>query len=150
MTGFRWLSPLTTRPLKKPEIDASVPHWFKPDYTLPWVRLIVPMRGYSDITGKEFEIPAGFAYDQATVPWWVRWRIRPDSSTIARAACLHDYRCPFPDKDGNYVPDPSQGEVLGYIEAAEEMRRGMLADGAWRIRANAVYWAIKNFGPRWR
>lgn len=149
MGRFYWTSTLVTESLTRAQVLAA---WRegqlgrdKPDSSQPWVRTVAPLIGISSITGLAFAIPAGFIYDQASVPIPARLVVSPTGRHIRRAACLHDWRCPWP---GN-APNPADGECLTPQEAADELRDGMLADGAASWRANLVRWAVATFGPTW-
>lgn len=114
-----------------------------PDPWRPWVQLVEPLTGISSVGGP-FTVPAGFVYDQASVPRAATWLVNPAGPHIRRAACLHDYRCPWKGDR----PKPANGEILSSNRAADEMFDGMIADGAAWWRANLCRWAVRNYGPR--
>ena len=35
-------------------------------------------------------VKAGFDFDFASIPWWLRWALPKDGKSYDRAACLHD------------------------------------------------------------
>lgn len=150
---FIWTSPLVLRLLERSELDAlhsAGKIGADPDFSLPWAMLLEPLTGISSVAielglPEKFTIPAGFVYDQATVPRPVRWLVSPSGPHIRRAACLHDFRCPWDEKPA----DPAAGEILTPAQAAEELWDGMMADGAAGWRADLVRWAVSNFGPTW-
>lgn len=146
-----WQSELVTEPVGEMELLRL---WIgrqlgprRPEMWRPWVRLLEPLRGVSSArTGapEPFEVPAGFVYDQASAPWFAVPIVSPTGRYLREASCLHDMRCPW-----GPVAHPARGETLTPLQAANELRAGMLAKGAARWRSNLVRWAVLNFGPGW-
>lgn len=113
-----------------------------PETWRPWVQLTEPLAGVSQFG--PFTVPEGFVYDQASVPRAATWIVSPTGPHIRRAACLHDWRSPWPGSK----PDPEHGEILTHVQAAQEFHDGMIADGASWWRANLCRWAVREFGPK--
>ncbi len=107
------------------------------------IALTLNGRGFSliedlvyDGNEEQFTVPAGFATDLASTPWFAKWLIRGVSEKRDKAACLHDwfYRSTPPGvtrKDADRI-----------------FFRAMIEDGANIWRAWLMYRAVRWFGGR--
>lgn len=126
----------------------------------PWCRLEEPLILDSDRCG-HVAIPAGFIYDQASLPRAVRWWMDPADNRIIRAACWHDFLSPW--AKGSFPPGSPMAEqerpptfqvgsqfvTLNPIGAAEELYEGMRTSGANWFDAATCSRMVKTFGPKW-
>ena len=96
--------------------------------------------------GKWVDIPAGFATNFASIPWFARWLISPIDPTLLYAAIIHDYLV----GEFNGVPGVlhSQNgiERVSWRQAAAILRSVMDEDGARTWKRQAVYWAVRAYG----
>lgn len=93
------------------------------------------------VAGHALTIPAGYAYDGASIPTligltWVA-TYSPYEPCVMRAALVHDWLC------------DQRMPAIGYRTAAETFYRHLLADGAGRRRSWMMYQAVLRAGPRW-
>lgn len=105
-------------------------------------QLISPFRGW--INGNEFEVPAGFVTDFASVPHFVEAIISNSDPDILRPSILHDWLC-----QGRGAPDRS---VFSFsrAEVCAIFREAMFYCGATRFRAWAAWagvtlWSLHNW-----
>lgn len=79
-----------------------------------------------------FEIPEGFRYDGASVPWIASRLFPRKGRPYDRAACLHDYLY------ATHLLTRKQADKLFY--------KAMLSDSVSKWRAYIVYQAVNLFG----
>lgn len=145
-----WRSQLRVRLFDLAEVEQAIRQGRLPphvDKTQPWAELVEPLSLLSPRAG-EFEIPAGFVYDQASLPGAVRWWMAPSDPRISKAACWHDWLSPWPNEP---VPAFRFHDVvirLSSVAAANELYDGMRASGANAIDAALCTRAVKTFGPK--
>ena len=87
----------------------------------------------SDVLGCLVEIPAGFYSDGASVPRILWWLYHPFGRYL-RAAVVHDWFCVTKTND--------------YKTAAKVFREAMQVCEVNAWSRNAMYWAVRLFGPR--
>lgn len=151
MVAFQWLSPLRIEAFSLGEISRrqeskEIPR--NADRTAPWCMLTEPLRLFSTRCG-EVEIPAGFVFDQASIPWTARQWMGPSDPRIARAACWHDWLSPWPGHEAPQWTYNGQTFRLNKTGAAEELYDGMRADGANMFDSAMVSRAVKTFQKGW-
>lgn len=84
-------------------------------------------------------VPTNFVTDLASTPRIV-WMIFPPDDTYSQAAVLHDWLCVKKGRvEKNYSPD----EVSDIFREA----MGVLKVKHWKQQA--IYHAVKTFGPKW-
>lgn len=153
MAKIVWKSPLRIQAFSLGDIVAAklagtIPR--NADSTQPWCMLLEPLRLFSSRCG-DVEIPAGFIYDQASIPWAARQWMGPSDPRIARAACWHDWLSPWtPDGEVPTWTHNGQTFKLNKEGAAEELFDGMRADGANWMDAAMVSRAVKTFQKGWK
>jgi hypothetical protein len=96
--------------------------------------LIFPLI-YLDGFRRVFVVPIGYSSDFASIPRIFRPIINNDDQHIRRAAVLHDYLY--------------ETKTVSRAEADKLMYDGMLSVGASRIKALAVYTALRLGGWAW-
>lgn len=91
---------------------------------------------YIDDNGIEWKAPRPAITDGASIPRQF-WSIMgaPLSGRYRRAAVIHDHYCKTQEKPHEQVH--------------KMFHEAMLADGVGPIKAQAMYWAVKTFGPKW-
>lgn len=99
----------------------------------PW-ELQETLEYYSGEIEKVIVVPKGFKTDFASVPWFFR-RVFPKDGEYSQAAVVHDYLCDRKRYDSRV--------------AAVIFREAMLDLGVAKIKAHAMYLAVRLFGPRW-
>lgn len=148
--AFVWKSPLVIAPFDFDELVEAIKDGIIPrgqDLTQPWCVLVEPLSLMSDQLGPQ-TIPAGFIYNQASLPAAVRWWMSPSDPRICKAACWHDYLSPW-GKEPPPVFDVFGKKIsLNSTGAAEELYYGMRASGANWFDAAACSRAVKTFGPK--
>lgn len=99
------------------------------------VQLLEPF-GYRDSKGVDWEVPAGFKSDGASIPWGL-WTFigGPYDGPYRDAAILHDYYCTKKDRTWEEVH-------AMFLEAA--IKRGVPESTAQTMYAGILYG-----GPRW-
>lgn len=92
--------------------------------------------GYRDSAGRYWRVPANYVTDGASIPWLL-WGIvgRPFDDDHIRAAIIHDYFCDVRRRTWRETH-------LVFYEA-------LRASGVSDTKANAMYFAVQRFGPRW-
>lgn len=113
--------------------------WFLPRRTR-WV-LIESLRltiGYYNSDGvyvvEDFEIPEGFEFDAASIPFFLWWRFQPTYHPSFVASCFHDY-C-YEVLYEFYTKD--------FADSA--FKAIMIDQGAPTHVAYAFYWSVSIFG----
>lgn len=145
-----WKSQLQVRLFDLTEVEQAIRQGRLPpgvDKTQPWAELTEPLVLVSPRAGA-FEIPAGFVYDQASLPGAVRWWMSPSDPRITKAACWHDWLSPWPNEKPPVFTQPDGDFSLSSIDAANELYDGMRASGANMIDAALCSRAVKTFGPK--
>mgnify|MGYP002147297441 CR=1 FL=1 len=130
--AFEWTSDLVVRQFDLHDLEQAIRQGRVPrgvDMTQPWCELVEPLHLVSTRVG-EFVIPAGFVYDQASLPGGVRWWMAPSDPRINKAACWHDYLSPWPNEEPPTFLIGGRSGHLSSVEAAEELYDGMRASGA--------------------
>lgn len=153
MTTFQWKSSLHVEQFDldrlnaelRADVNANLPK--NADKSQPWCRLIAPLRFVSARLGEQ-EIPVGFIYDQASVPWYARWYLNPGDPAIVYAACLHDFLSPWPGEDPPAWDVDGRQVRLTSDEAAEELYDGMRASGAGWFISSIARFMVKKLGPK--
>jgi hypothetical protein len=99
------------------------------------IQLLEPF-GYKDSKGKDWDVPAGFVSDGASIPWSL-WSFigGPYDGPYRDAAVIHDYFCDKKDR-------PWEEVHAMFLEAA--LRRGTRESTAQTMYAGILYG-----GPRW-
>jgi hypothetical protein len=147
---LQWRSQLVIKQFDLLEVREAILQGRIPPYvdvSQPWCELQQPLRLISDRVG-EFHIPAGFVYDQASLPGAVRWYMSPSDPRINKAACWHDYLSPWKNEQPPAFAVNGKGKILTSVEAAEELYEGMRASGANWMDAALCSRAVKTFGPK--
>lgn len=99
------------------------------------VALDEPLR-YIDHDGLLHTVPAGFAFDGASIPRFA-WSLigGPLDGNYVRSAALHDYGCVVRTETSRVVHD--------------RFYRTMRAEGVRWLQAQLMHKAVRLFGPRW-
>ena len=102
----------------------------------PWM-LMEDLRYQSGLlNGEVIIVPAGFRTDFASCPWVCR-RFFPQDGPWTHAAITHDYLC-----DLRPVYASSKQAAAIFLEAMEALKVPV-------FQRNAMYQAVRWFGPRW-
>lgn len=96
--------------------------------------------------GKWVDIPAGFATNFASIPWFVRWLISPIDSSLLHAAIIHDYLVGEFNGEPGVLHSSAGIERVSWRQAAAILRSVMDADGARTWKRQAVYLAVRLHG----
>lgn len=101
------------------------------------VRLLEPFT-YVDPSGRPWTAPAGAVVDGASIPppLWNLWIGTPFVGNYRRASVVHDYECEVKTAESSHLVHRM------FYDAC-------LAGGVGEARARAMYWAVRNFGPKW-
>lgn len=153
--SLTWKSPLVVHEFDLAEAFAAIGQGRIPDdadLSRPWVELAAPLSLESERLGMQ-TIPAGFVYDQASLPRQVWWWMSPSDPRINRAACWHDFLSPWPGTrppwfDVVIAPGIVANQWLSSSDAANELYDGMRASGANAFDASVCARAVKTFGPK--
>ena len=91
---------------------------------------------YIDDNNIEWVARKGNLTDGASIPKYL-WSIMgaPLAGKYRRAAVIHDVFC------------KNRSRTYGAVHAV--FYEAMLADGVGKIKAKIMYWAVRNFGPKW-
>jgi hypothetical protein len=84
-------------------------------------------------SGRIVTVPAGYRTDFASIPRFL-WRILSPIGKHGKAAVIHDYLC--------------DTKTVSFIEAATIFRDAMRDLGVGKIKRNAMYLAVRLFGPK--
>jgi hypothetical protein len=88
----------------------------------------------------ETTIPAGFVSDGASVPRRL-WKWFPPFGKYLEAAVVHDWFCVL----GHAGESP-----INSVVAAKVFREAMIACGVGRTKRNAMYFAVRVGGPKFK
>ncbi len=97
--------------------------------------VVDPFR-YVDAMGTEWNVPAGFVTDGMSIPQWL-WSFTggPYSGKYRKAAVVHDVYC--------------HNRARSWEETHKMLWQAMLCAGVNARRAELIYAAVYEFGPRW-
>lgn len=101
-------------------------------------RLMRLMEDFIFVDSKEITwlAPAGSIIDGASIPRFLWSSVGPPlSGDYRRASVIHDVYCKSQDRH--------------YKDVHKMFHELMIADGVGRIKAKAMYLAVKTFGPKW-
>ena len=95
---------------------------------------------YIDPSGKRWPAPKESIVDGASipVPLWNKWIGPPFVGDYRRASVVHDVACDLREK----ICPSSQIAHRMFYDAC-------LCGGVNKIKAKIMYWAVRQFGPKW-
>lgn len=113
--------------------------WVPRDTDAPWLAknsrkylLLAPL--VAEIGGAMYEVPAGYIYDQSSIPRAARLFYTPGFHEAARASAVHDYLYSH------------LWRIVSKDFADRALEALMVADGAHLFDAWQFYWATRLFG----
>ena len=95
---------------------------------------------YHDPNGKRWPAQRGSIINGASIPWplWNKWIGPPYVGNYRRASVVHDIACEMREK------------ICKSSEIAHRMfYDACLCGGVSEKKAKVMYWAVRNFGPKW-
>jgi hypothetical protein len=135
-------TPLELRCLSRREAEETV---LNPE--TPYFRILTPFLYDSALLGGTLEVPVHFLTDLGSIPRVLWWWLSPDDYDISYPSVVHDY---LYKRKGNLTGQT--GLTVHRIDRKTAdcvLKEAMASVGASPFRREAVFWAVRTFGPRW-
>lgn len=97
-------------------------------------RVASPFIYYSELLGRDIEVPEGYVTDLASVPQLFRFIVPVANAKNRRAAVVHDYLCTNPE-----------GLVKDQKQADKVFREALGVVGVGRFRSAFLYYPVRTY-----
>lgn len=84
--------------------------------------------------GEIYTVPAGFATDFASIPWFIHWKLSPHGRGYIRAAVVHDWMY--------------RTQKVTRKQADDYFSEGMAECDTPRWQDAVIYWSVRLFGEK--